>query len=51
MIGISIESMGHVVLRDLGAAEEETTETQEFVAGLVVFAIFILMVTVLANFA
>jgi hypothetical protein len=51
MIGISIGGMGHVVLRVLGVAEEEITETQAFVAGLVVFAIFILIVTVLANFA
>lgn len=51
MIGISIGSMGHVVLRVLGVAEEEITETQAFVVGLVVFAIFILIVTVLANFA
>ena len=51
MVGHSIGAMGHVVFRVLGVAEEEITETQAFVAGLVGFAIFILIVTVLANFA
>jgi hypothetical protein len=51
MIGIPIGSMGHVVLRVLGVAEEEITETRAFVPGLVVFAIFLLIVTLLTNFA
>jgi hypothetical protein len=43
--------MGHVLLRVLGVPEEEITEAQAFVAGPVVFAILLLIVTVLANLA
>jgi hypothetical protein len=50
MIGDSIGNIGYLVLQVLGVAEAEITETQAFVAGLVVFAIFLLTVTVLVNF-
>ena len=51
MIGYSIGSIGYLVLQVLGRAEEEITTTQAFVAGLVVFAIFLLTVMVLVNIA
>jgi hypothetical protein len=50
MIGHSIENMGQVVLQILGVAEGEITDAQAFLAGLVVFAILLLTVTVLVNF-
>jgi hypothetical protein len=49
MLGHSIGNIGYLRLHVLGIAEEEITETQAFVAGLVVFVILLLTVTILAN--
>ena len=49
MVGHSIENMGRLLLQVLGRAEDDISGLQAFLAGITVFALLLLLITILAS--